>query len=91
MLDERITDVNAPVVVRVRLQIIRNARIKTVGKYQSCMVVKLQMILKRTCSSSGRSGGRGHQPHGGVLILLQGMHDRRARGTCHQTVAVAHR
>ena len=32
-------------IVRVRLQIIRNARISNVGKSQSCMVSKLRIIL----------------------------------------------
>ena len=34
--------------LRVRFHIIRTARIKTVGKYQSCMVSKLPMIWKQT-------------------------------------------
>ena len=34
--------------LRVRLDIIRNARIKIVGKYYSCMVYKLRIIFKRT-------------------------------------------
>ena len=34
--------------VRLRFHIIRTARIKTVGKYQSCMVSKLPIIWKQT-------------------------------------------
>ena len=34
--------------VRVRFQIIGHARIKNVGKYQSCMVSKLPVIWKQT-------------------------------------------
>ena len=40
--------VPVPNVVRVRLTIIRNARIKNVVKYQSCMAYKLLIIFKRT-------------------------------------------
>ena len=44
------------VVVRVRFQIIRNARIENLGKYQSCMVSKLRIIWKQTvpCCAQGR-------------------------------------
>ena len=39
--------------VRVRFQIIGHARIKNVGKYQSCMVSKLPVIWKQTvCAMS---------------------------------------
>ena len=34
--------------VRVRLRIIRNARIKNVGKSEACMVYKLRILFKRT-------------------------------------------
>ena len=34
--------------IRVRFHIFRNARIKTVCKYQSCMVSKLRIIWKQT-------------------------------------------
>ena len=37
-----------PAAVRVRFHIIRNARIETVGKYQSCMASKLRIIWKQT-------------------------------------------
>ena len=37
--------------IQVRFQIIRNARIENVGKYQSCMVSKLRIIWKRTRST----------------------------------------
>ena len=40
--------VRAGFTTRVRLEIIRNARIKTVFKYESCMVSKVRMISKRT-------------------------------------------
>ena len=39
-----------PEALRVRLKIIRNARIKIVGKYQPCMGYKLLIIFKRTRS-----------------------------------------
>ena len=38
----------APLPDRVRLHIIRNVRIKNVGKYQSCMFSKLRIICKQT-------------------------------------------
>ena len=41
-----------PVLLRVRLQIIRNACTSNVCKYQSCMVSKLRMIWKRTRSNT---------------------------------------
>ena len=37
-----------PELIRVRFHIIRNARIKNVGKSQSCMVSKLRIIWKQT-------------------------------------------
>ena len=46
--------------VRVRFHIIRNARIKTVCKYQSCMVSKLRIIWKQTvltCSGADSETG----------------------------------
>eukprot|EP01048_Picozoa_sp_COSAG05_P039901 COSAG05_NODE_20126_length_282_cov_14.031496_1_plen_67_part_10 len=36
------------VMPRVRLKIIRNTRIKIVGKYQPCMAYELLIIFKRT-------------------------------------------
>ena len=39
------------VLLRVRFQIIGNARIENVGKYQSCIVSKLPMIWKQTVIS----------------------------------------
>ena len=35
-------------VLRVRFQIIRNARSENVGKYQSCMISKFRIIWNRT-------------------------------------------
>ena len=49
----------AALLVRVRLKLIRNARIKTVGNYESCMVLKLRIIFKRTRSRSRRRSGTG--------------------------------
>ena len=40
-------------VVRVRFQIIGNARIENVGKSQSCMVSKLPIIWKQTVQLQG--------------------------------------
>ena len=39
--------------VRVRFQIIRNARIDNVGKSQSCMISKLRIIWKQTVQKCG--------------------------------------
>ena len=39
-------------ILRVRLKITRNARIKTIGKYELCMVSKLPIVFKRTRTTS---------------------------------------
>eukprot|EP01048_Picozoa_sp_COSAG05_P007272 COSAG05_NODE_508_length_9135_cov_30.269780_8_plen_59_part_00 len=38
--------------IRVRLNIIRNELIKSVGKFQSCMFSKLRIIFKRIVGGS---------------------------------------
>ena len=47
--------------LRVRLKIIRNARIENVGKYQSCMVSKLRIICKQTVLGLWSGGGQSTQ------------------------------
>ena len=60
--------------VRVRFQIIGNARIENVGKYQSCMVSKLPIIWKQTVRLRSRL-----QRVGG---------DAATRGGCAQFCAI---
>ena len=48
-----VVGVPAAAVVRVRFQIIRNARIENVGESQSCMVSKLRIIWKQTVPAPG--------------------------------------
>ena len=40
-------------IVRVRLKIVRNSRINSVGESESCMVYKLRIIPKRTVDPEG--------------------------------------
>ena len=47
------------IVVRVRFHIIRNARIETVGKSQSCMVSKVRIIWKQTVVPAELEGDEG--------------------------------
>ena len=51
--------------LRVRLKIIRNARIENAGKYQSCMVSKLWIICKQTETETEKSIGRRADDDGG--------------------------
>ena len=47
-LFETLSEMSLALGVEVRFHINRNARIESVGKYQSCMVSKLRIIWKRT-------------------------------------------
>ena len=71
--------------LRVRLRIIRNARIKNVCKYESCMVSKLRIIFKRTVHWQRRTAGRAHQQGVVSSDLLD------ARGVLRCEVAVCQR